>query len=63
MFEICSIGSECPIFHKIGNAREIEKLKIWDARMYHSWKTPPRQDNIGKKCRVPFELSVSIKNI
>ena len=30
--EIYSIGSKCPIFHKIGNARGVKNLKIRGAR-------------------------------
>ena len=57
-FDFCSIGSKCPIFHKIGNARGVDNPKIMVLGEYCSWKTPLRLDNIGKKCRVPFIYTI-----
>ena len=65
------MGYGCPLFHKIGIARSVENLQIRDARCVSVYvESPLRQDNIGKKCRVPFiyilappELIASIQNV
>ena len=38
VFEFCSIGSQCPIFDKIGNARGYKTSKLGVLGEYHSWK-------------------------
>ena len=41
VFNIYSEGSECPIFHKIGNARGSKTSKLGVLGEYHSWQTAP----------------------
>ena len=39
VFEIYYTGFQCPIFHKIGNARGA--IETSTLGVYHSWKTTP----------------------
>ena len=41
VFYFYSIGSKCPIFHKIGNARGYKTSKLGVLGEYHSWKKTP----------------------
>ena len=54
VFEIYSIGSKCPISHKISNARGIKTSQLGCKGCTIHGRHPLRQDNMGKKCRVPF---------
>ena len=50
-----SIGSQCSVFHKIGNARGVKNLKIRCARGLLFMEDNPRDWIIlAKKCMVPF---------
>ena len=70
--DICSIGYEDPIFHKIGSARRVKYLKIGGARgVPFMENTLWDMDNIGKKMQVAIclcflthpELIASIQNL
>ena len=42
VFDFCSIGSQCPIFHKIGSASGVQNLKIRGARGVPFMEDNPR---------------------